>query len=106
MHPFQKMTNNVMENCVRVFGETVSFKPKNGSSFFVRGIFDNESELIDPATGAVVISNQPLVGFKNSDLNQRPNVGDEVTIRNLVYLVVETMEDGQAGTRLRLHLKA
>jgi hypothetical protein len=46
-----------------------------------------------------------MLGIKDTDFATRPGRGDECFVRGVEYEVIERIEDGQAGTRLRLKRK-
>jgi hypothetical protein len=93
-----------MEACEQTFGEEITYTPDGGSPVTIRAIVDMEFEQVDPATGAIVSSNQPMIGIKDSDLAATPAPGDTCIVRGTEYKVIERREDGQSGTRLMLHL--
>lgn len=98
------MTDGVMESCTAAFGEEISYTPVGGSPVTIRAIVDMEFQQVDPNTGAIVSSNQPMIGVRDSDLAAVPALGDICTVRGVNYRVIERQQDGQAGTRLILHL--
>jgi hypothetical protein len=93
-----------MESCKQAFGEEITYTPNGGSPVTLQAIVDMEFEQVDPQTGAIVSSNQPMIGVKDSDLEDTPAPGDTCTVRGQNYKVIERREDGQAGSRLILHL--
>ena len=93
---------------VRTFGEPVTYLPRVGSAYEIAvsdgagGIFEAVTQLVDPDTGAVVISNQPNIYFRLSDLQATPANGDRITVQGVTYRIVEPLFDGQGGVTLRL----
>lgn len=86
------------------FGESVKYIPlKTGSSFTISAIFDGPFEQVDPDTEVVVASNQFTIGVKLSDLQFAPVKGDKVEIREILYRVIDSQEDGQGGSEIMLH---
>lgn len=81
------------------------YKPKKGGSFKIRGIFDDRIQEVDPDTEIPVSSNVFSLGIKLDDLPLVPEKGDEVIIKNFVYQVIDSQEDGVPGvsTFLILH---
>jgi hypothetical protein len=92
-----------MDKCLATFGEEVLYTSEGLSPITIQAIFDNEFQQVDPQTGAVVISTQPVIGIKYDQLPQKPKSGDRVRIRYIDYRVIEDQPDGQAGSRLLLH---
>jgi hypothetical protein len=93
-----------MDKCLDSFGEEVIFTSQGLSPIPIQAIFDNEFQTVDPQTGTVVISTQPVIGVKDVHLPQKPSKGDRVKIRGVDYKIIDHQPDGQAGSRLFLHL--
>jgi hypothetical protein len=100
---FTKLADGVMTTAVGTFGEIVRYIPKNENEYSIRGIFDKLFEQVDPDTEQIVASNQPVIGFRESDLQRTPEKGDRIIIRGKTYRVIDSQEDGVAGVRLLLH---
>jgi hypothetical protein len=105
MSNWQNLTAQVMDKCLGTFGEEVIYTAEDIGPVRINAIFDNEFQTIDPQSGAVVISTQPIIGVKDADLPQAPSKGDLVQIRGVDYRIVDHQQDGQAGSRLFLHKK-
>ena len=103
MSNWRQLTRSVMGICRNVLSESIEYTCSGLTQITINAIVDYESHQIDPNTGAVIISNQPMVGVKDLDLPKRPDVGDTCIVRGISYQIVERIEDGQAGTRLRLN---
>lgn len=95
--------NNVLGTCLRVFGESVTYRPSVGGSYILTGIFNEIYQSIDGATGAIVQSHQPNLGLRLSDLQFKPTSGDLVVVRGTTYRVIEAQDDGEGGSALMLH---
>ena len=93
---------------VRTFGDPVIYIPRTGPAYEIAvadgagGIFEAVTQLVDPDTGAVTISNQPNIYIRLSDLQAAPTNGDRLTVQGVTYRIVEPMFDGQGGVTLRL----
>lgn len=96
-------TDAVMAACIDSFGESITYTPDGCPPVFIRAIIDMEFQQIDPNTGAIVSSNQPMIGVRDSDLEATPAPGDTCIVRGLEYKIIERQEDGHAGSRLLLH---
>lgn len=103
MSNWRNLTSNVMDQCLDTFGEEVIYTADGLSSIRITAIFDNEFQSVDPQSGAVVISTQPIIGVKDVQLPQPPQKGDRVQIRGVDYKIIDHQPDGQAGSRLLLH---
>lgn len=67
-------------------------------------IYDRTSESVDPDTGAVYRSTQPVLGVRITDMKGHvPKEGDQVKIDGCTFNVIDHDDDGQAGYRLMLH---
>lgn len=100
---FRELACDVLDLCECVFGEDVTYEPKRGGSYDIRGIFDNQFEQVDPDTEVVISSNSPTLGVKLADLPDVPVKGDMVIIRNKRFRVIDSQEDGVVGSILFLH---
>lgn len=97
------MVDKILVAGTRTFGETVTFYPKCGGVFKVKGVFDNDFQLVDPQTDQLVSANQPALGINLNDIKFELKVGDEVEIRKARFKVQQKNEDGQGGATLFLH---
>lgn len=100
---FRDLANGIWDCAKDAFGIDVTYKPKAGGTFKIRGIFDNAFEQVDPDTEQVVAMNQPILGIKNADMPFKISKGDIVIIEKTTYRVVDSQEDGVAGSSLLLH---
>ena len=103
MRDFRERVNKVLRHCTSTFGEEVIYYPRKGGSHKIKGIFDNDVELVDPETEQLVSSNASMLGVNLNDLDFEMKIDDQIQIRNLRYIVVEVREDGQGGASLILH---
>lgn len=108
MSRFSSLYNRMAGHLVRTFGEPVTYIPRTGSAYEIAfadgagGIFEAVTQLVDPDTGAVVISQQPNIYIRLSDLQAEPQNGDRLTVRGVTYKILEPQFDGQGGVTLRL----
>jgi hypothetical protein len=63
----------------------------------VAGIFDRESLMVDPETGAQVISTAPTFWMPSTQLKRNPKVGDKLIIRSDVYSFPKPPQDDGTG---------
>lgn len=105
--PWETMVDEAMRDCVDVFGEgaeQVTYTHAGGPGpYLLDGIFEATTEQVDPDTGAIVLSHQPTISFRMSQLQAVPNSGDTIIIRGKTYRVMEPNFDGQGTVTLRLH---
>lgn len=92
-----------MEACKQSFGEEITYTSVGEDPITLTGIVDEAFEAVDPNTGAIIISQQPMLGLKLIDMPIEAQKGDLVTMRGSDFHVIEAQTDGQAGTRLLLH---
>lgn len=103
MVDFRDRVDKLLKVATRTFGEDVTFMPRVGGLYVIKGIFDNDYEAIDPDTEEVISSNQPMVGINLHSLDVSPKQGDKFRVRNLTYKVIDVREDGQGGASCFLH---
>ena len=76
---------------------------KDGYQFTLAVIFDNETLMVDAASGAPVISRDPMVIAQTSKFNVAPTKGDKMVINGVRYQVVDHLPDGTGISTLQLH---
>ena len=109
---WEELVDKAMSVCVDTFGDGVDdngqgrirYTHPDGSPYYLDGIFEAESIKVDPDTGAKIISNSPQVSFRLSQLQQMPDIDDEVEVRGYLYRVVDVQLDGQGTVTLPLNL--
>lgn len=94
---------SVLDACMNAFAEPVEYTPSGGSVTSTSGIFDNQSEFVDPDTGAIVTSSEPILGVKDANLPRAPLEEDTLVVRSQNYRVIQVIKDGHGGSKLRLH---
>ena len=102
--PWPALAESALCACLQALGEEISYVPEGGLALAIQAIVDLNFEQVDPNTGAIVSSNQPMIGVRDLDLPAPPDEGDRCTVRGLEYRVVERQQDGQGGSRLILKL--
>lgn len=103
MVDFRDRVNRILKSSTKTFGEPITYYPKKGGVYKIRGIFDHDYEAVDPDTEQLVSMNQPALGLNLNDVPFYPSVNDKVQVRNLKYRVIDSREDGQGGATLLLH---
>lgn len=104
--PWEGVVGDAMDRCVAVFGEgegAIVYTHVSGLSYAVNGVFEAQTEEVDPDTGALVLSYRPMVSLRLSLLRELPKQGDTCLIRSKVYQVLTPDFDGQGTVALRLH---
>jgi len=88
------------------FAEQIKIIPlaNPAGEYFINGIFDNEFQGVDPDTQAEIISTQPNVRVKESDLQAEIQPGDKAVIRNITYEIIKPETDGVGTAVLFLHV--
>jgi hypothetical protein len=103
---FEKMMENDLQDVffnIEEFAENVLYICKDGTTFNLPVIFDNQSIMIDPDTGAEVLSSQPMMYAQSSDFKVRPDKGDKVLRKGVRYQIISHEPDGVGVTSFRLH---
>ena len=103
--PWERVVDRAAAAAERVFGEESPplYTPTAGAPYPIPLVFEALTERVDPDTGAVVLSHQPEIGVRMSQMQSTPVRGDRVTIRGVLYQVIEPTFDGQGTATLRLH---
>lgn len=90
---------------VDYFGESIVFLPRNSlvEHAIEKAVFDETYQSIDPDTGAIIQSTEPLLHVKLGDLPSTPAAGDRVRIRSSEYRIARYEPDGLGLATLYLH---
>lgn len=95
------MSNTLFESladiCNSVWGTDVSYTSSGQSPVSIKGVFDNAYVDVEG-----VVSLKPILLVKLADLLADPGKGDEVTIDETDYKVMESRLDGNGGSSLIL----
>ncbi len=92
-------------------GEEVTYLPREGTAFLISGIVKNENRL-EGDLGEFGAKNAdlyqaPVISFRKSDFmvaaGRTPEIGDKLVMRGSNYAVVDTFDDKQAETGVRVH---
>lgn len=108
MSRFSRLYNTMAGHLIRAFGDAVTYIPRVGSAYELAvtdgtgGIFEAVTQLVDPDTGAVTLSNQPNIYFRLADLKAEPQNGDRIKVNGITYKILEPQYDGQGGVTIRL----
>ncbi len=97
-----KVVHNIDTN---VIGEAANYTSVDGDEFEIQGIFDNNYESVDHASGTVISSQVCVFSCHLEDFPDGvvPQADDEIVIGENNYIVNDPQEDGQGGVRLILH---
>lgn len=88
-------------------GVTVGYLHKSGcTNTAVDGVWNNQTEIVDPNTEAVITTNQPRICIKISDLDEAPIKGDKLTRDGTTYRVQDVQLDGHGGAELFLKVES
>ena len=85
------------------FAEIVVYIHKDGTTIQLPVIFDQDTVMVDPNTGAEILSRQPMIQAQTSDFYVTPDKGDKVIVRGVRYQVITYEPDGTGVASLRLH---
>jgi len=91
------LMNELNEQVLATFGQQVTYSPQSGTPFPVTGILETASRPEDSAPGTYAV-----LFVRASAFDQPPERGDEVTVGNSVYKVVDLEADVGGGLTLRL----
>jgi hypothetical protein len=103
---FKDLVDDMLGVLTETFGEAVYYQHKKlkAQPYKITAVFDEMWEFTDPQTQAVVSTNAPRLGIRMSDLRVTPEQDDKVIIGKRHFLVKDSLEDGQGGAYLMLHL--
>ena len=91
---FEDLAKGAFDSIKCGLGIDVSYRPKLGGVFSIRGVFDDRAQEVDPDTEQPVSSNIFTLGIKLDDIPRAPVKGDRVIIKKQVYKVINALEDG------------
>ena len=96
-------TDLILKASTSAFGECCQYKTKDGLEFPFEGIFDENYQEISGRGDSRMQSTKPQVGVRLCEFESTPKEGDTLTIRSIVYRVLEYQPDGQGGAVLILN---
>lgn len=105
MTDWEQMVDRAMQVCIDVFGDgpaQVIITHYTGDPYAVDGIFEAQSEVVDPGTQLKVMSNQPQISFRVSQLAQFIEVDDDFLIRGITYKADAPIYDGHGTVSVPL----
>jgi hypothetical protein len=107
---WQDKIDSLLRTCQQVFGEKnpITYRPTSGPDFEISGIFERNFLLVDPNTGASVISTNPIVGVHleeiDAEISREPDKDDRVIIRGTEFRIIDYRPDGRGDAKLVLHI--
>ncbi|MBS7546242.1 head-tail joining protein [Ancylobacter oerskovii] len=97
----------VLRTCMGVFARPVQVRPKNGTDYTARGIFDNKAVEVLDESGTSHVTTSPQLGIRLSEWPRQPIKGDQIAISGPEILdwfgVSDVKSDGQGGATVFLH---
>jgi hypothetical protein len=97
MAGWASLVDKLNEQVLATFGQQVTYSPQGSTPFPVTGILETANRAEDSAPGTYAV-----LFVKASAFGQPPERGDEVTVGNSVYKVVDLEADAAGGLILRL----
>ena len=90
--------------CINTFAGSrgIFYKHSTGEEYQIKGIFDRNFTSVDPDSGAIIISNSPILSINESDLIKLPDEGDTVKIDLKNYKIMEAQPDSEGMSKLIL----
>lgn len=95
------LANRVLSAGLSVMGEPVTLT-RGGTSYELKGLFQETYKAMDPDTGFPVTALQPVLAVNRTDLSIEPKIGDAVTARSVSYRIRDIQSDGHTGLNLLL----
>lgn len=105
---WEQMVDRAMQTCIKVFGEgeqaLVQITHLTGfTDMYERdAIYEGQSLVVDPGTQLKIMSNQPQISFRVSELMQMPDVDDEFVVRGVLYRADAPIFDGHGTVTIPL----
>lgn len=89
---------------MNVFGGAITYTRGATSVPISKAVFDDNYQAVDPNTGAIITSTNPMLGIRLADLpGGEAQSGDTVTRKGITYRVIEQQPDSEGHARLILH---
>ncbi len=95
---WDSVAGGLNDACLAAFGQQFTYAPQNGAAFTLTGILDVGARQEDSAPGTYA-----LLFAKAAAFAEPPVRGDEVTVGNSIYKVVDLEADAGGGLRIVLH---
>lgn len=95
------LANRALKAGISVMGEPITLA-RGGTSYEVRGLFQETYKSVDPETGAPVTTLQPVLSLSRLDLSIEPTRNDTVIARGVTYRVRDVQSDGHSGITVML----
>lgn len=91
-----------------VFGEAANWRPRNGDSYDISGIFDRAyTQAVDPLDGddPGINTTSPVLGVRDAAFRTPPVRGDRLFLyrEQCLYVVSDVQPDSHGGTKLILN---
>ena len=97
MAAWASLVHKLNEQVLATFGQQVTYSPQGGVPFSLTGILETATRQEEAAPGTYAV-----LFVKTSAFDQPPEWGDEVTVGNSVYKVIDLEADAAGGLILRL----
>lgn len=99
-------SDRMLRTCLAAFGEQVQYKRGAAVTIISKAVFDANYQAVDPNTGAIITSTNPMIGVRLADLpGGATQDGDEIIRKGVTYRVIEQQDDSEGHARLILHRK-
>lgn len=86
-----------------MLGVTVSYFYKSGAvDASLEGVWNNETDMLDPETGAAVTVQRPRFGVRVSTMQEPPQKGDRLERFEQTYIVTDIEPNGYGISELSL----
>src|SRR6056297_1694385 len=101
MSVFAMLTRPAWETLLNIMSEPVTFHIE-ADDLPERGVFTAAHESLDVEAGVPVSTVQPMLEIGEFDVSRCPEQGDEVTVRDKRYMIVDVKPDGNGFIQLML----
>ena len=102
---FKRAAYHIQRSNSRAHRTEATYRPKRGDgSYPVWGIWNNKADNIGVGTAVEIATQIPTYDIYLKYIPDLPTPDDEITIKNEVYRVSDSAEDGQGMSKLYLEL--
>lgn len=96
--------DRMLRTTLGVFGDPVTYVRGATSVPIRKAVFDQNFQTVDENTGALVISDKPMIGVALADLpGGEWEDGDKVIVGGVTYRAIEPQKDSEGHAKIILH---
>ena len=99
------IADRALQKAIKAFKIAAIYTPEGRltAPYALDGVFSKPAQSVDPQTGVMISTSHLTFGVRLADMTEEPREGDELTIGNVTYRVLDAQGDGEGGSSLTLH---